>query len=445
MEKIYDLVIVGAGISGTALLYAASNFTNIKKILLLEKYTAIAELNSNARTNAQTLHQGDIETNYTYEKAKSVKESSALILNYANHFMEPKEREKAIRRCQKMVLAVGSHEVDSIEKRFSEKMKRLYPKLRIIKKAEIANIEPNVAYGRDKREEISALYSPEGYMVDFGMLAKSFAKNAIRLRKIDKPEIKMGTPLIGAARGNEYYTIKTKGTSINARFIAFDAGTYSLYFAKMFGYDKNLSILSIGGGYYYSKRFLNGKVYRVQKGGIPFAAIHADPDIRNSSVTRYGPTVTITAELEKGHPETIPDYIKTLDKDVETAKIMRRILENRDIKRIVGRNMAYSLPIIGKERFVDEEARKIIPRLKYSDLWVDKYSGGIRPQIIDEKKGKLVVGEAKLQREGLIFNITPSPGASSCLFSAFTDIKYITRYLNATFNYEKFEKEISYV
>ena len=60
-KKLYDVLIIGAGVTGTALLYVLSRYTNIKKIALLEKYETIASVNSNKTNNSQTLHVGDID------------------------------------------------------------------------------------------------------------------------------------------------------------------------------------------------------------------------------------------------------------------------------------------------------------------------------------------------------------------------------------------------
>ena len=68
-QAVYDVLIIGGGVSGTALLYELAQFTDLKNIALLEKYDSVAAVNSSARNNSQTLHCGDIETNYTLEKA----------------------------------------------------------------------------------------------------------------------------------------------------------------------------------------------------------------------------------------------------------------------------------------------------------------------------------------------------------------------------------------
>ena len=42
---------------------------------MLEKYEALATLNSKGTSNSQTIHVGDIETNYTLDKAKNHKKN----------------------------------------------------------------------------------------------------------------------------------------------------------------------------------------------------------------------------------------------------------------------------------------------------------------------------------------------------------------------------------
>ena len=82
-NRIFDVVIVGGGITGTALAYVLAKYTNVKSIAVLEKYGSLAPLNSNARSNSQTLHCGDIETNYTLEKAICVKRTANMLVKYA--------------------------------------------------------------------------------------------------------------------------------------------------------------------------------------------------------------------------------------------------------------------------------------------------------------------------------------------------------------------------
>ncbi len=63
-EKHYEVAIIGGGVSGGSLFYELAKFTNVKDIVLIEKYEGLSTLNSKATANSQTLHNGDIETNY---------------------------------------------------------------------------------------------------------------------------------------------------------------------------------------------------------------------------------------------------------------------------------------------------------------------------------------------------------------------------------------------
>ncbi len=53
-NRTFDVVIVGGGITGTALAYTLAKYTDIKSVAILEKYGSLSPLNSNARSNSQT-------------------------------------------------------------------------------------------------------------------------------------------------------------------------------------------------------------------------------------------------------------------------------------------------------------------------------------------------------------------------------------------------------
>ena len=78
----HDVLIVGGGVSGTALLYTLSKYTDVKNVGLIEKYSDFGTVNSASTMNSQTLHFGDIETNYTFEKAKRVKRMADMVMKY---------------------------------------------------------------------------------------------------------------------------------------------------------------------------------------------------------------------------------------------------------------------------------------------------------------------------------------------------------------------------
>ena len=113
------MLIVGGGVVGTALLYTLSKYTDIKNIGLIEKYSDFGLVNSASYNNSQTLHFGDIETNYSIEKAKSVKRMADMVMKYLEAEKTTSQGKKLFSKYSKMVLAVGTGQVEGTEKKIS--------------------------------------------------------------------------------------------------------------------------------------------------------------------------------------------------------------------------------------------------------------------------------------------------------------------------------------
>ncbi|MEM3883885.1 MAG: hypothetical protein QXT94_03025, partial [Methanothrix sp.] len=63
-------------------------------------------------------------------------------------------------------------------------------------------------------------------------------------------------------------------------------------------------------------------------------------------------------------------------------------------------------------------------------------------QIIDENKRFLSMGASKIRGNNIMFNITPSPGATSSLQSAIDDIVYMCTLLDIGIDERKIESEL---
>jgi malate dehydrogenase (quinone) len=98
--------------------------------------------------------------------------------------------------------------------------------------------------------------------------------------------------------------------------------------------------------------------------------------------------------------------------------------------------MFYGFPFLGKLVLL-RKLRLIIPTLRYSDLKRRKHAGGIRPQIVNMKTGELEMGDKTIVGDGVIFNTTPSPGASVCLANAKRDVEKIVQMLGPGYSFDK--------
>ena len=137
------------------------------------------------------------------------------------------------------------------------------------------------------------------------------------------------------------------------------------------------------------------------------------------------------------------DFWKTLRFDMKIVTALWKLLKESDIRTYLLTNFLYEIPFFNKYIFL-RAAKKIVPGLKLSEFYYANGFGGVRPQVLNKDEQKLMLGEASIYTgEGLIFNMTPSPGATSCLGNAERDVKYITKYLGKNFDSKHFENELT--
>ncbi|SFG43786.1 malate dehydrogenase (quinone) [Halopelagius inordinatus] len=428
----YDLVIVGGGISGASLLYTVSKFTDVERVALLEKEDEIAAINSHNTNNSQTLHFGDIETNYTLEKAEEVKEGAEMLAGYLEN--EDPAREMHSKR-SKMVLAVGDDEVEKLEARYDDEgFGDLYPKLRALGRDEIAEREPMVVEGRDPETEMLALQTPDGYVVDYGETAKSFVENATEEDGVD---VFTGAQVRGIEENGDGFTVETDARDFEADVTVVAAGSHSLQIAKKMGYGENKSLLPVAGSFFLADdNLLNGKVYTLQMKKLPFAAVHGDADVHDGNVTRFGPTAKVVPTLERGELSTVGDFFDVFELNSDSFLSYANILSDRVLFPYVLKNLVYDLPEVGRRAFLPN-VKKVVPTVELDDIERAKGYGGVRPQIVDTEAKSLDMGEAKITGENIIFNITPSPGASTCMKNSLRDTKQLMEFFDREYEFDE--------
>ncbi|WP_297895823.1 FAD-dependent oxidoreductase [uncultured Campylobacter sp.] len=444
-EKHYEVIIIGGGITGSALAYVLAEFSGIKNIALLEKYEGLATLNSKASANSQTIHCGDIETNYDLQKATEVKRKADMIVKYCQkHGYE----NKFLFQGQKMALSVGESEVELIKERF-EKFKELYPYLQLFDKEELKKIEPKLVFdgrGEERAEDIVAMGVQSGVYttIDYGAMANSFVQNAKNV-KGKTCDLYLNTEVQNITKvGDKFYIRTANRLSLSADFVVVDAGAHSLWLAHKMGLGQDLSTICIAGSFYLTKqKLLNGKVYMVQNPKLPFAALHGDPDLLADGCTRFGPTALTLPKLERYKGcRSVPEFFQSLNFDMDVAKVIWQNFGDSEVRDFLIRNIGFEIPILGKKLFV-KNARKIIPSIREEDIYYAKGFGGVRPQVISHSQKKLLLGEARIgENPGIIFNMTPSPGATSCLGNALRDAKSACEYLGVSFDDAKFDAEM---
>jgi malate dehydrogenase (quinone) len=437
-DPIHQVAIVGGGVCGSALLYLLAEYTDINDVILIEKYDAVAKVNSHGRNNSQTLHCGDIETNYSLEKASKVKSAAEMVVNYTELL---ENRDEVIFKYPKMVLAVGEKECDQLRARF-ETFRERFPTLQLLEKKQIADIEPNVVLidGELRPEPCVALTVLDEYSaVDFNKLAESFITQT---KKVEGKsiQISLNTLVDEIVYQDDVFQIFTQDKVIKAKTVVVSAGGHSLLLAQQMGHGLEFSCLPVAGSFYFTPKVLNGKVYTVQNDKLPFAAVHGDPDVLVEGKTRFGPTALLLPLLERYNLSTFFEFLRVLRLDRQVLKVFWDLFKVSDIRNYILKNFLFEVPGLRRWLFL-KDAQKIVPSLKLADVEFASGFGGVRPQLIDKKESKLMLGEAKINPgNGIIFNMTPSPGASSCLVNAEVDMRLIIDHLGGQIDEAKLQQ-----
>lgn len=447
MNKHYEVLIIGGGISGSALFYELAKYTSVQSLGLLEKYEALSTLNSKGTSNSQTIHIGDIETNYTLEKAKITKRTAKMIEKFC---LQYDLQNKIMFKHQKMALGVGAKEVHFIENRYHE-FKALFPYLELWDSEKLKEKEPKVVYldkaqTKVRPEPIIAMGTNTQYTtIDYGAMSEALVEQGQKASDIPSDIFYNSQVMEIIEHTDKPFEIFTKeGKTYTADFVVVNAGAHSLFLAHKMGYGKHMGCLPMAGSFYMTgEHFLNGKVYMVQNNKLPFAALHGDPDMLADEKTRFGPTALMLPKLERYKSGTYLDFFKTLNFDFHIVKIFWDLLKDSDIRKYVFKNFLFEVPLINKGLFV-QDARKIVPSLSRNDISYAKGFGGVRPQVLDKKQEKLLLGEASINTgKGIIFNMTPSPGATSCLGNGERDMQSIVKYLGLKYDEESFLRDLT--
>lgn len=445
----HDIVIVGGGIMGSALAYTHIAFTSAENVLLIEKNSDLAMVNSHPLSNAESLHRGPTEPNMTLPFALVMKRDTGFMIAFLKKYGHG-----AFRKLVKGVIGIGVKQIKILEKRFRE-FKPHYPELIFLRGSEVAQWEPKLMKGRENPNEVVAILEPEAYSVDYQKAAKAFVKKTKEEAAVSGKvcEVKFNTKVKDIKDCREYFELETNSGVVKTKIVIFAAGPYSLIFAHKLGFGKSYSLVPIAGDFYTADHLVDSKVYTVQSKAIPVAEAHADPAVYDPMETRLGPTAKIVPLLERHHWATFFGFIRTGTLSFAGLRVLLWELWKKDFRRFEFINVLYQLPILGKWFFLKFAARHLFPTLKYRDIHLAKGAGGIRPQLLrikeevvngEIKKVGFEMGIGEFFGKRSAFIVTPSPGASKALGTAVEIARWSMKELGNgyAFNEDKFGKEL---
>lgn len=235
----YDVVIIGAGVSGSATARELSRYD--LKICVVEKEEDVCCGTSKA--NSGIVHAGfDAESGSLMAK-----------LNVeGNQMMEAlsKELDFHFERNGSLVVCLNEEDRPNLQKLYERGVKNGVKELRIIEREELVKLEPNIA-----DEAVAALYAPTGGIVcPFGMniaMAENAAVNGV--------EFRFDTEVTGFEKKQGIWLVKTNKGEIETKYIVNAAGVYTDVFHNMVS-EKKIHITPRRGDYCLLDRSTKGFV-----------------------------------------------------------------------------------------------------------------------------------------------------------------------------------------
>lgn len=235
----YDVIIIGAGVSGSA---TARELAKYKlKICVVEKEEDVCCGTSKA--NSGIVHAGFDAENGSL-MAKLNVEGSNMMEQLS------KELDFHYERNGSLVVCLNEQDRPNLVKLYERGVKNGVKDLRIIEREELVELEPNIS-----DEAVAALYAPTGAIVcPFGMNI-AFAENAA----MNGVEFKFDTEVVGFEKENETWVVKTTKGNLKTKYVVNAAGVYADVFHNMVS-KKKLHITPRRGDYCLLDRTAKGYV-----------------------------------------------------------------------------------------------------------------------------------------------------------------------------------------
>lgn len=224
----YDVVIIGAGVTGSAIARELSRYQY--KTIVLDKNSDVCEGTSKA--NSGIVHAG-FDNEPGSVMAKMNVRGNAMMEQLS------KDLDFSFKRNGSLVLCFDEKDMDKLEHLLEKGKKNGVPGIRIISKEEVKKMEPNVT-----DDMVAALYAPSGGIVcPFG-LTIAMAENACE----NGVEFQLNTEVVHITTKDGGYVLETSKGTFESRIVINAAGVYADKFHNMVS-DEKITIIPRKGEY----------------------------------------------------------------------------------------------------------------------------------------------------------------------------------------------------
>ncbi|CUV07584.1 unnamed protein product [Cryptosporidium hominis] len=448
-----DVLVIGGGVMGSALVYLLSKHTNIKNIALLSENKE-AENNLIYHLNG-TINSGETDSNMDLQH-------SLRLLKYSNMLRKVVQGlpggvgKECIEKRTKILLGLGEEENSRIEARFNE-FRHFFPKISLIDGKDISKLEPKVAYLDDcssklRKEKMNGILLKDEYTVaSYGLLSAIFKKLADDISFFKKSKIvnyvNLNIKNIKriSSNGEIYYKIDSGEKSLYSRFLVINDIGNTFELVRELGYCSDWIVLNMLGKFQTTiKEGLKGVVSSMQSLSLPEStSVYGFPEINSNQRIRFLassytlPIIWLLKSMNLSDGISINDASPNnfnLFKSTR-EKLLRSKIEKLEIK----------IPKLVSEQII-QGSMKIIPSLNLSQLKDKQQNFDISiNQLLDVsgEKNQVILDRSKIHTdENLILNISQPNSGTICIKSATDDMITICNKLGININERSLKADI---
>lgn len=395
-RQIFDVVVVGGGILGTATARELLKRHPSLRLALVEKEESFAAHQSGH--NSGVIHCGIYYQPGTL-KAKLCVEGSRLAYEYCS------ERSIPYKKCGKLIVAVKREELPNLRALYERGERNGVRGLSIVDPGEIGRIQPGCA-------GLEAIWSPETGIVDWARVTKSLGEECRDM----SASVYFGFNVEGLTEvenggSTSNVVVQSKNTSLQSKYVITCAGLYSDKIAVLTGCSSLPKIVPIRGEYLQLNNGPYGiqtNIYPVPDPKLPFLGVHFTP--RVDGVVLLGPNA-VPALCREGYSAKSVDVVELWD-----------MVSYPGFWRLFLKNVSYGMRQLYESSSLAatvQSLRAYVPELRVED--VSRGPTGVRAQALDNG-GQLVDdfifdcgSGSRLSEKVLHVRNAPSPAATSSL------------------------------
>lgn len=386
MNKLFDTIVIGAGIVGLATAMKLAAKHPHRQVALLEKEAGPAR--------HQTGHNSGVIHSGLYYRAHSLK--AKLCVEGARQLYEfCRTQGVAAERCGKLVVATHAEQLPQLRELYRRGQANGLEGLRVLDPAAAKSLEPHASC-------ILCLHVPTTGIVDFRKVAAAYAK----VFQEHGGQLFFGHKVTAIRQANGQIELGTSRGTFRSRLLVNCAGLYSDHIARLAGVEPPCRIVPFRGEYYSlrpERRFLvKNLIYPTPDPRFPFLGVH---------LTRM-----IDGQVEAGPNAVLALAREGYRKSSFCWSELKETLAYRGFWNMAkrywltgGREMLRSY----SRRLFANSLRRLVPQIKDEDL--QPGGAGVRAQALG-RDGKLLDDFLIEQTNGMLHVLNaPSPAATASL------------------------------